>query len=158
MPIAGTRVSRRRFTQGESLALWLLLIILVLMHHSAHTRLCSFQQESESIAVNENCSKVLKRLIPILKSKDSLFAATSNDDRILEGSYVLTMLPGVPRLEDTLLERERKNRLQDAVAAVETTQPGDRAFLERILHVAQQKLQEFEGTEEAKVEESTQQE
>ena len=41
--------------------------------------------------MNENCSKVLKRLIPILKSKDSLFATTSNDDRIVEGSYILTM-------------------------------------------------------------------
>jgi hypothetical protein len=47
-------------------------------------------KESESIAVNESCSKILKRLIPSLKSKESLFATTSHDC-ILEGSYILTM-------------------------------------------------------------------
>lgn len=47
-------------------------------------------QESESIAVNESCNEVLKRLIPDLESKESLFASTSNGT-VVEGSYILTM-------------------------------------------------------------------
>jgi hypothetical protein len=57
---------------------------------TALTRLRYSLQESESIAVNESCTKILKRLIPSLKSKESLFATTSHDC-ILEGSYILTM-------------------------------------------------------------------
>jgi hypothetical protein len=41
--------------------------------------------------VNENCNKILKRLIPGLKSKESLFVTTSNDTSIVAGSYILTM-------------------------------------------------------------------
>lgn len=52
--------------------------------------MCLLLQETESIAVHENCSKVWKRLIPDLKNKDSLFVAGINDT-IVEGSYILTM-------------------------------------------------------------------
>lgn len=47
-------------------------------------------KETNWIAVNENCNKVLKRLVPDLNSKDSLFGAVLNDT-IVEGSYILTM-------------------------------------------------------------------
>ena len=64
-----------------------------------------------SIGVNDDCNKALKRLIPALKNRDSLYVSVSNDS-IVEGSYILTMLirdgrtatvifaPGEESLED----------------------------------------------------------
>lgn len=44
------------------------------------------------MAVHGDSSQALMRLIPSLKSRESLFAPTADDtDTIVEGSYILTM-------------------------------------------------------------------
>lgn len=62
-------------------------------------------------------------------------------------------LPDVPSLEETLLEEERKAGMQTALTIVASARPGDRTFLEAILNAAREKLQQFEGAEEAKADE-----
>jgi hypothetical protein len=45
-----------------------------------------------AVGVHGDCNRALMRLIPTLKSRDSLFAPTADDtDTIVDGSYILTM-------------------------------------------------------------------
>ena len=60
--------------------------------------------------------------------------------------------PTVPSLKETLLERKRKDSLNLALSVVQSARADDRTFLESLLHVVQEKLQDLEGPEAAEAE------
>ena len=55
--------------------------------------------------------------------------------------------PNVPSLEETLLGRERKSRMNEMSSLVESTGPQDLAWLEATQHQIARKLQAIEGAD-----------
>jgi len=88
VPSPGTGLSSFRLSHGK---IMLCPPFQLCAHqHSSLTRPNFSFQEAESDGVNEDCSKVLKRLIPVLENQESLYATASND-YIAEGSYIVSM-------------------------------------------------------------------